>query len=58
VRLFELAEKNLGPFGPTHHALDVAALLKLLRETREKITASNFKTNPWSPANAPKLNLR
>jgi predicted metal-dependent hydrolase len=58
VRLFELAEKNLSPFGPTHHALDVAAFLKLLREKREKITASNFKTNPWSPANAPKIEVR
>jgi predicted metal-dependent hydrolase len=58
VRLFELAEKNLGPFGPSHHALDVAALLGLLRGTREKIIGSDFKTNPWSPANAPKLELR
>jgi predicted metal-dependent hydrolase len=58
ARLFELAEKNLGPFGPSHHALDVAALLNLLRGTREKIIASDFKTNPWSPATAPKLELR
>jgi predicted metal-dependent hydrolase len=57
VRLFELAERNLGRFAPRHHALDVAALLDLLRRTREKITAADFKTNPWSPANAPKLEL-
>lgn len=57
VRLFELAEKNLAPFGPRHHALDVAALLELLRGTREKIVASDFKTNPWSPQSAPKLEL-
>ena len=57
VRLFELAEKNLRPFAPKHHALDVAALLDLLRTTRERIVAADFKTNPWSPQNAPKLEL-
>jgi predicted metal-dependent hydrolase len=57
VKLFELAEKNLAPFRPTHHALDVTAFLDLLRATREKIVASDFKTNPWSPKNAPKLEL-
>lgn len=57
VRLFELAEKNLAPFAPKHHALDVAAVVELLRSTREKIIASDFKINPWSPQNAPALNL-
>ena len=57
VKLFELAEKNLSPFAPRHHALDVAALLDLLRATREKVAASDFKVNPWSPKNAPSLKL-
>jgi hypothetical protein len=57
MKLFELAEKNLASFRPRHHALDVSALLDLLRATREKIVASNFKTNPWSPQTAPKLEL-
>ena len=57
VKLFELAEKNLSIFAPRHHALDVSALLDLLRSTREKITDSDFKTNPWSPENAPKVEL-
>jgi len=57
VRLFALAEKNLMPYSPKHHALDVAALLELLRRTREKIVRSDFQTNPWSPAIAPKLKL-
>jgi hypothetical protein len=52
-----LAEKNLVAFAPRHHALDVAALLDLLRATREKVVGSDFKTNPWSPKNAPKLKL-
>jgi predicted metal-dependent hydrolase len=57
VRLCELAEKNLSNFAPQHHALDISALIDLLRRTREQIGASNFKTNPWSPKNAPKLRL-
>ena len=57
VKLFELAEKNLAAFAPKHHALDVAALVDLLRSIREKIVASDFKTNPWSPSRAPKLEL-
>src|SRR5437588_158591 len=57
VRLFELAQKNLVPFAPTHHALDLTAFLNLLRATREKIIGSDFKANPWSPANAPKVEL-
>src|SRR4029077_6440456 len=57
VRLFELAEKNLSPFAPLHHALDVGALLELLRTTRERIIAADFKSNPWSPQKAPKLRL-
>ena len=57
VRLFELAEKNLTPFGPRHYALDVVALLDLMRATRQKIAGSDFKSNPWSPQMAPKLKL-
>jgi hypothetical protein len=57
VRLFELAEKNLAPFGPRRHALDVVMFVDLLRRTREKIAASDYKINPWSPANAPRLEL-
>ena len=57
AKLFDLAEKNLSSFAPHHHALDVSALLDLLRATREKIVASDFKSNPWSPKTAPKLEL-
>jgi predicted metal-dependent hydrolase len=57
VRLFLLAERNLAPFAPTRHALDVSALLRLLHETREKIIQSEFQRNPWSPENAPTLCL-
>jgi uncharacterized protein len=57
VRLFQLAEKNLAPYAPVWHALDVAALLGLLRTEREKIVHSDFRMNPWSPEHAPKLKL-
>ena len=57
VRLFRLAEKNLAPYAPVHHAFDVGKFLKLLRQEREKIARSNFQANPWSPQTAPKLKL-
>ena len=57
VRLFLLAEKNVAPYLPVHHALDVAALLNLLRNAREEITRSDFKLNPWSPDTAARLEL-
>jgi len=57
VRLFHLAESNLAEFQPRHHQLDVSALCQLLRATAERIVHSDYQVNPWSPANAPKLEL-
>ena len=57
VRLFRLAEKNLSAFAPRHHELDVAALCGLLRTYTDQIIVSDYKTNPWSPETAPKLEL-
>ena len=57
ARLFQLAEKNLSSFAPSHHGLDVAALCQLLRAYADQIVASDYKTNPWSPASAPRLEL-
>jgi len=57
VRLFRLAERNLSRFAPRHHGLDVAALCQLLRTCADRIVASDYKTNPWSPETAPKLEL-
>ena len=57
VRLFALAEKNLANFAPWHHRLDVADLCQLLRAYADEIIASDYKVNPWSPDNAPKLDL-
>jgi hypothetical protein len=58
VRLFRLAESNLSPFAPRHHGLDVATFCQLLREFADRIVASDYKVNPWSPETAPKLKLR
>ena len=57
VRLFRLANKNLSRFGPRHHALNVAAFCQLLRGFADRIVASDYKTNPWSPETAPRLRL-
>ena len=57
VRLFRLANKNLSHFGPRHHALNVAAFCQLLRGFADRIVASDYKTNPWSPETAPRLRL-
>ena len=52
-----LAQKNLANFAPWHHALDVAALCKLLSRYADEIVASDYTINPWSPETAPKLEL-
>jgi len=57
VRLFRLAEGNLARFSPQRHGLDVAAFCELLRDYADRIVQSDYKTNPWSPESAPKLNL-
>jgi len=58
VRLFRLAERKLSPFGPRHHGLDLTAFCQLLHSSADQIVASDYKTNPWSPHAAPKLELR
>ena len=58
VRLFRLANKNLSRFAPLHQGLNVAAFCQLLRGFADRIVASDYKTNPWSPETAPKLKLR
>jgi hypothetical protein len=57
VRLFRLAERNLTKFAPWHHALDVGALCQLLSRYADEIVTSDYKTNPWSPKSAPKVEL-
>jgi hypothetical protein len=57
VRLFRLAEKNLTPFAPVRHRLQVAELLALLHTQVGAITRGDYRVNPWSPEAAPRLEL-
>jgi hypothetical protein len=58
VRLFGLANKNLSQFAPLHHGLDISAFCQLLRGFADRIVASDYKANPWSPETAPNLRLQ
>ena len=57
VRLFRLAQGNLAPFVPVRHSFDVAGFRDLLSEYAERVLGSEYRTNPWSPSSAPKLQL-
>src|SRR5438132_7844013 len=57
TRLFALALRNLEDLPDEYHALDLPVLRELLLRYRDAIIAVDFKTNPWSPETAPKLNL-
>lgn len=57
VRLFQLAEKNLTPYAPVRHRLDVTALLALIACQVRMISETGFARNPWSPSAAPRLEL-
>jgi predicted metal-dependent hydrolase len=57
TRLFELALRNLQNLPDEFRELDLVHFRKLLAATREKIIASDFHKNPWSPQTAPRLRL-
>jgi len=57
VRLFEIAMRNLAPYGSQHLHLDVAALVRMCEYYVGEIVASGFERNPWQPDNAPQLHL-
>ena len=58
ARLFDLGMRNIASFAPTHHRLDVTALLALCEEHVSALAHGDFERNPWTPANAPRLDLR
>jgi hypothetical protein len=58
VRLFQLAEKNLEPFGAERHRLDLATFRETLRRYAQIVADSNHQTNPWTPETAPRIALR
>ncbi|CAN5556401.1 hypothetical protein BH20VER1_BH20VER1_31270 [soil metagenome] len=57
VRLFELADHNLEPFGAWRHGFNIDALRALMARTAREIVDSDFTRNPWSPERAPRLSL-
>jgi hypothetical protein len=57
VRLFRLAEKNLAPFDPQRHGLDVAGFRQMLARYCQAVVDSDHKTNPWSPETASLVRL-
>ncbi len=57
ARLFALGVKNLTPFAPEHHRLDVHALIGLCAAHVTALAAGDFARNPWSPGHLPHLAL-
>jgi predicted metal-dependent hydrolase len=57
TRLFALALRNLEGLPDEFRGFRLVSFRELLTSTRKKIIEDNFKTNPWSPMNAPQLRL-
>ena len=57
VRLFHLGMRNIGPFAPRHLQLDVAGLLQVSACYANAVMESDFTKNPWSPGDAPRIDL-
>lgn len=55
--VFRLAESNLGRYGPIHERLDVESVLRIVREMLRRLEQERYATNPFTAANAPKLEL-
>jgi predicted metal-dependent hydrolase len=54
-RLFKLAKKNLKLFPSEYLGLKVDQILGLCDSQIRALEHAHFKTNPWTPDNAPKL---
>lgn len=57
VRIFRSAIIRLRPFAPHHLGVDVSAVLALCKSTLGAIVKGNYRLNPWSPAEIPKIGL-
>jgi len=57
ARLLALAKKNIGQYGPEWEGLAIGPVLELAKETMRKLEAEEFRKNPWSPEERPKLQL-
>ncbi len=58
ARLFALARQRLSAYPDTHLGLDLATVRQLIADHFAALESSNFSRNPWSPENAPQLDLR
>ncbi|MGB8355325.1 MAG: DUF309 domain-containing protein [Chthoniobacteraceae bacterium] len=56
-RLFELGMRNLEGYCPRHLHFDVEALYRLCAQLAGEIIDSDFRHNPWNPAQPPQLFL-
>ena len=57
ARLFDLGMRNLAPFAPRHHRLDVRALLALCEAQVNALVTGDFERNPWEPGRLPQVEL-
>ncbi|MGI9115014.1 MAG: hypothetical protein DLM52_03335 [Chthoniobacterales bacterium] len=57
TRLFALALRNVEGLPDEFRGVDLVRFRELLGGVRERIIASEFCVNPWSPVTAPRLNL-
>jgi hypothetical protein len=57
VRLFQTGRNYLAQFTPVHMRLDVAAVCALCESVARSIESSGFASNPWDPANMPRIEL-
>ena len=56
-RLLGLAEKNLAGYGEEWEGIRVAVILELTREMKAILSVGEYKKNPWSPKEGPRLEL-
>jgi predicted metal-dependent hydrolase len=55
--LFRLAEANLRKYPAEHEKLEVGVVLGLIQSWMRELESGEFKKNPWSHCEAPRLKL-
>lgn len=57
-RLFRLGMRNVTPYGPVHHRLDIECVLALCVGHLAALEGGDFHINPWDPARLPMIRLK
>lgn len=57
ARLFQLALRNFDLYPTPHEGFDLQQARNLCEQYRSFLERSNYEVNPWTPADAPQLNL-